>query len=263
MSAYRSILIKSTAVTALSIATSLLLAITIVPALGGVVDGNAWLMCILCPLVIAYPASAWQFSQAMRLRRANAEIARLHRELEGAHRDLMASHRELADRARHDALTGLLNREGFFGALGEAVAGDPAGVLLMIDADHFKAINDQFGHPTGDRALRAIGDVIASSVAADGLAGRIGGEEFAVYLRGAALDAGAETAERIRRTVAALAVETGNGAPVALSVSVGCASRSVEGSLEALVAAADRQLYRAKRRGRNRVALPARAKAAA
>jgi diguanylate cyclase (GGDEF)-like protein len=263
MLAYRSILLKSTAVTVLSIAVSLLLAITIVPALGGVVDGNAWLMCILCPLVIAYPASAWQFFQAMRLRRANAEIARLHRELEEAHRDLMASHGELAERARHDALTGLLNREGFFGALDEAVAGDPSGVLLMIDADHFKAINDQFGHPTGDRALRAIGDVIAGSVAADGLAGRIGGEEFAVYLRGAALEEAAEIAEQIRRSVSALDIETGNGAPVPLSVSVGCASRSVEGSLEALVAVADRQLYRAKRRGRNRVALPAKAKAAA
>lgn len=263
MLAYRSILIKSTVATALSVAASLLLAITIVPALGGVVDGNAWLMCILCPLVIAYPASAWQFFQAMRLRRAHAEIARLHRELEEAHRDLMASHGELAERARHDALTGLLNREGFFGALHEAVVGDPSGVLLMIDADHFKAINDQFGHPVGDRALRAIGDVIAGSVAVDGLAGRIGGEEFAVYLRGAALEEGAEIAEQIRRSVSALDIEPGNGAPVPLSVSVGCASRSVGGSLEALLAAADRQLYRAKRRGRNRVALPAKAKAAA
>jgi hypothetical protein len=69
----------------LSIAASLGLALTVVPMLGGVVDGTAWLMCILCPLLIAWPASAWQFRQAQRLKDAHGEIERLHGELSAAH----------------------------------------------------------------------------------------------------------------------------------------------------------------------------------
>ena len=263
MPAYHTILLKSSAVTALSIGASLLLAITIVPALGGVVDGNAWLMCVLCPLFIAFPTSAWQFRQAMRLRSANDEIARLHRDLADAHRDLIAGHAELAERARRDGMTRLLNREGFFGDLREAFAADPAGVLLVIDADHFKSINDRFGHPVGDAALRAIGGVIARAVGQNGLAGRIGGEEFAIYLRGAGIADGEAMAEDVLQAVAALELRAESGAIVSLSVSIGGASRAAEPSLAALVSAADRQLYRAKRRGRNRVALPTKAKAAA
>jgi diguanylate cyclase (GGDEF)-like protein len=263
MPALRIILLKSSTVTVLSIGASLLLAVTVVPALGGVVDGNAWLMCVLCPLFIAFPVSTWQFFQASRLRMANDEIARLHLDLAAAHQGLIASHAELAERARRDGLTNLLNREGFLAALRDAIAEDPVGVLLVLDADHFKTINDRFGHPVGDAALRAIGGVITSATGQNGLGGRIGGEEFAVYLPGADLTRGAAMAEHLRQAVAALELKAESGEMVPLSVSIGAASRAAEPDLTALVAAADRQLYRAKRRGRNRVALPAREKAAA
>lgn len=92
------IILKASLATLLSIAASLGIAVTIVPMLGGVVDGNAWLMCILCPLLIAWPVSAWQFWQGQRLRDAYGEIARLHGELEETHRELSAAHDALLER---------------------------------------------------------------------------------------------------------------------------------------------------------------------
>lgn len=263
MSLGRVVLLKSAVATVLSVAASLFLAVTIVPALGGVVDGNAWLMCVLCPLFIAFPVSAWQFRQTERLRAAHREVARLHEQLARTHGALTAAHEELKERARRDGMTGLLNRESFFAALAQAMAADPSGVLLAVDADHFKTINDRFGHPVGDAALRAIGGAIAGTVGEGGLCGRIGGEEFAIYLAGSDLAGAAQVAERIRMAVARLRIEAESGAPVALSVSIGGASRRGMATVTALVAEADRQLYRAKRRGRDRVVLAPQAKAAA
>ena len=142
------IVLKSTAVAVASICTSLLLAVTIVPAMGGVVDGNAWLMCIVCPLLISWPASAFTFWQGERLKSAHRELARTHAEL-------ALAHRRLADRASRDEMTGLLNRESFFAALEKARAEPSGGSFLIIDADHFKSINDRFGHPVGDVVLQA------------------------------------------------------------------------------------------------------------
>lgn len=254
MSLWRIVLFKSSVATILSVAASLLLAVTIVPALGGVVDGNAWLMCVLCPLFIAFPVSTWQFRQTERLRAAHAEIRRLHDEVAKSHRALIAAHEELKERAQRDGMTGLLNRESFFAALTQAMATHGSGVLLAIDADHFKTINDRFGHPVGDAALRAIAETIRRSVPATGIAGRVGGEEFDVYLPRMRPADAAELAERIRTDVAARRLIADDGTEVSLSISIGGASQG-ERSLSVLVSEADRQLYKAKRRGRDRVVM--------
>ena len=242
----RRIILKASLATLLSIAASLGLAVTVVPMLGGVVDGNAWLMCILCPLLIAWPASAWQFWQAQRLRDAHGEIARLHGELTAAHEALL-------EKARHDGLTGVLNRETFLAALEQASLEGGHGMLLLIDADHFKQINDRFGHPVGDDALRRLAQAIAGTVAQDGFSGRLGGEEFAVYLPGMTISEAGPVATRLLEVVRRLRIEAPAGGVVGLTVSIGAAAQTGDATLDELIAEADEQLYRAKTAGRNRV----------
>src|SRR5690606_4688912 len=182
------IFLKSTVVAFLSLGASLLLVLTIVPALGGVVDGNAWLMMTICPLAITWPASAYTFWQAGKLQRAHHELAR-------AHAELAEAHRSLEEKSRHDTMTGMLNRESFFALLDRAQRKTDRGALLIIDADHFKRINDNYGHLTGDRALLEIAAAIRSAVRADDILGRIGGEEFAALIAGAGEDEAARVAE--------------------------------------------------------------------
>jgi diguanylate cyclase (GGDEF)-like protein len=250
--ATRRIVLKASIATSLSIAASLGIAVTVVPMLGGVVDGTAWLMCVLCPLLIAWPVSAWQFWQGQRLRDAYGEIARLHGELEEAHRELSVDHDALLEKARRDSLTGMLNRDGFLAALGQAMAGGGQGTLLFIDADHFKQINDRFGHPVGDDALRRLARAIAGVVGKSGLSGRLGGEEFAVYLPGVVLPDARPAALRILNAVRRLRIEAPGGRTVNLTVSIGAAGQGGVATLDELIAEADAQLYRAKTQGRNR-----------
>lgn len=243
----RKIIIRASIATALSIVGSLGLAVTIVPMLGGVVDGNAWLMTVVCPLLIAFPASAYQFWQNERLRVARDEIERLHGELTSAHA-------ALAQRARHDGMTGLLNRESFFGEAARQVGLDERGALLVIDADRFKTINDRFGHPTGDDALLAITAAMKSVLRRGDLCGRIGGEEFSVYLPGTSETEARVIAERLRAAVAACDFKAPDGTSLPLTVSVGGAPAGQERSFEQVMTEADRLLYKAKRQGRDRVA---------
>ncbi|CAM5765647.1 GGDEF domain-containing protein [Bosea minatitlanensis] len=252
----RKIIVKASLATVLSIAASLGLAVTIVPLLGGVVDGNAWLMCVLCPLLIAWPVSAWQFSQAERLRETRNEIARLHRELEEAHRNLSAAHAVTVEKARRDGMTGLLNRGSFLAAVREMMAGTRAGALLLVDADHFKQINDRFGHPVGDEALQGLAEAIAGALEAGHLAGRLGGEEFAVYLPGVATGEARRIAAKIIETVRRLRVAVSAEEAISLTVSIGGATQAGGVTLNELIAEADEQLYRAKMMGRNRAVFP-------
>ncbi|CAH1674990.1 Diguanylate cyclase (GGDEF) domain-containing protein [Hyphomicrobiales bacterium] len=248
-SSTRRIILKASLATLLSIAASLGLAVTIVPMLGGVVDGNAWLMCILCPLLIAWPASAWQFRRAQRLRDAHGEIERLHCELS-------AAHDALVEKARRDSLTGMLNRESFLAELGEAMAEGGPGTLLFIDADHFKQVNDRFGHLVGDAALRTLAKAITDAIGKDGVSGRFGGEEFAVYLPGVVLRDARPTAGRILDAVRRLRIEARGGGVVGLTVSIGAAGQTGASTRDELIAQADEQLYRAKTQGRNRAVFP-------
>jgi diguanylate cyclase (GGDEF)-like protein len=120
----------------------------------------------------------------------------------------------------------------------------------MIDIDHFKRLNDRYGHPTGDTVLRAVADAIAATVRGDDTPARYGGEEFAVVLRTADAAQAADVAERVRLAVRQLPVETlGVAEPVTVSVGVAVGS----GDVTALVRRADAALYAAKRRGRDRV----------
>ncbi len=165
--------------------------------------------------------------------------------------------RRLTTLATTDSLTGLFNRRSFDATIEKEWKrakreGTPL-ALLMIDADHFKAYNDQHGHQAGDKALASIAAcVIASSCEDTDLAARYGGEEFAVLLPNTTTDLAVRVGERIRASVAYQGTSDHLTLP---TVSIGVASHC-PGDMEesdSLVAAADRALYEAKRQGRNRV----------
>ena len=167
--------------------------------------------------------------------------------------ELAQANQRLAEMATTDGLTGLVNHRQFHQSLAEAVAAHATVSLLMIDVDHFKAFNDGFGHPAGDRVLQIVGDVLRAATRADDTVARYGGEEFAVVLPGLDDDHALSVAERARAAVERAAVP---GRPVTVSVGVATveagAARPEE--VEAwLVDQADTALYAAKAQGRNRV----------
>jgi len=154
-----------------------------------------------------------------------------------------------------DPLSGMLNRRGFSEACmlvieREAVAGRPVTVMIF-DIDHFKSINDRFGHPAGDEILKLFSTVVMSNLRISDLSGRIGGEEFAALLP-CALEEGVIVAERVREAFEASGIVCEQG-PVDTTVSIGVAGGPAGTELEVLLASADTALYQAKRSGRNRV----------
>lgn len=169
----------------------------------------------------------------------------------GAHLAAAAHVRAAENRAMTDALTGLANRRALERVMGEWSDGTCA--LVCVDLDHFKRLNDGFGHAAGDEALRHVARILRQSLRGDDLAARIGGEEFALWLPGAPLAKAREVAERVRG-----AVEQGvlqwSGADIRLTCSLGLAGvPDTVTRPQNLLAAADTALYRAKSLGRNRV----------
>lgn len=253
---------KATLIAIGSAAVSLLLVLTLVPAIGGVVEGNALLMTLVCPILIAFPASAHALWQKKKLTDALAELTAAHDGLAEAHMQLAEAHARLSEKARHDDMTGMLNRESFFAALKNTRRRTDSGTLLIIDADHFKYINDTHGHQQGDVALLMIAEAIRNGMRDGDLVGRIGGEEFAAFLAGASEEEALVVAERIRLGVESLRFSPGEGKYLPLSVSIGAARLRPHLSWSEMMREADRRLYEAKRRGRNRVVYEGTAQAA-
>lgn len=126
--------------------------------------------------------------------------------------------------------------------------------LLLVDIDHFKSVNDRYGHPAGDVVLSRFGDLVKMSIRDIDIAGRLGGEEFAILLVDSDLEYAQEIAERIRKVVEDTIVPLEGGTRLSFTVSIGVAQATSEiQSIDALMAAADRALYRAKGFGRNRI----------
>jgi len=167
---------------------------------------------------------------------------------------------ELEEMATRDPLTGLFNRREMSRVLEEEL--DRARryqrpmAVLWIDFDHFKDINDTFGHAAGDSVLRSISRLLLGSVRSVDSIGRFGGEEFVIVLPEMDLGEAQETAERLRRKVAEEPQPLGNDQTVPLTISVGIAVYPDHGqSASTLCAAADKAMYLAKQRGRNCVAM--------
>lgn len=198
---------------------------------------NGLVVAVIVPLVVA-PIVTWRLLSTMH-------------ELHGARNELQRL-------ARTDPLTGLLNRRGFMEEIATATARARADrvpvAIILFDIDHFKSVNDRFGHETGDGAIRYVASVLAgvSAPVAASLC-RHGGEEFALLLTGSTIrqvHALAETA-RVAVTEQPFFIK---GVSLQITVSAGCAIAPCdEASLDGLLASADAALYRAKAAGRNRV----------
>lgn len=186
-------------------------------------------------VIVAYPIALLFLGQA-------AEVSRLAEELREA--------------SQTDHLTRLANRREFMASVGDMLAQSRnpggAGTLLFIDADHFKQINDTYGHGVGDEVLIALGQVIRDSVRQADVAARVGGEEFAVFLHNADVAVAQTVAERIR-TQAHHISQTMEMDRVGITVSIGIARHSKGQGLEDVLRAADRSLYIAKEQGRDRI----------
>jgi diguanylate cyclase (GGDEF)-like protein len=162
---------------------------------------------------------------------------------------------ELREMASTDSLTSLPNRRSFEDAARQWF-GSPRGrslssSALMIDVDWFKQVNDTYGHEIGDLVLESLADVLRTSCRGSDIPARVGGEEFAILLPGTREDGASVVAERIRRGVEDLAIDTGQGT-LRISVSVGVAEEATR-DLDRLLRRADAALYRAKEQGRDRV----------
>jgi diguanylate cyclase len=180
----------------------------------------------------------------------------------GSPRWLQALLDALVDLSSRDALTGLANRRAFEVALAREVdrvarSGEPA-LLLAMDIDHFKRVNDTWGHAAGDHVIKCVGTALIDSVRPMDLVARVGGEEFAIILPNCASGFGETVAERVRRRVERMPVvisPTGQQISVSISVGGAFAPQWVRSTPALWQERADQQLYLAKAQGRNLVRL--------
>ncbi|MBN1545743.1 MAG: diguanylate cyclase [Syntrophaceae bacterium] len=164
----------------------------------------------------------------------------------------------LKDQATHDPLTGLWNRAAINGILDKeldrAIRDRRCVSLIMADIDHFKRINDNFGHPTGDRVLKETTRRISETLRTYDAVGRYGGEEFICVLPGCKLQTASKIAERIRVAIESNDIDTGEG-KISVTISLGVAAyrNGMDTGRDVLIKMADTALYLAKNNGRNRV----------
>lgn len=173
----------------------------------------------------------------------------LYARLRAAER-VIGMQRELMRLATTDPLTGLLNRRAFFEQAQECCSSRLANVSsIMLDIDHFKSINDTYGHAAGDDTIRRVADVVTTH---SKFAGRLGGEELAILLEDTSLAAAVEVAELIRSRIQQLRVRAPDGI-ITLTASLGVSERRPGETIDELLKRADLALYAAKQTGRNRV----------
>ncbi len=203
-----------------------------------------------------------------RLQALTEESRSLRDHLEGARsptsaqEHLVAEHAEkivdLRTAAYQDPLTGLANRRAFDELLPQLVetcrSTDTPFALAIVDIDHFKLLNDTHGHPFGDTVLQGVAEAIARAVRQDDVVARFGGEEFAVFIRGAVPNVARAVADRLRRASATLRIRPEpDDSPVVVTSSAGLANLRPGDDAESLYARADAARARAKQGGRDRL----------
>jgi diguanylate cyclase (GGDEF)-like protein len=200
---------------------------------------------ILAIWLLVLNRHARHFNQRMAQANARLESAVAHRT------------RQLVWLANTDPLTGLKNRRAFMETAEAQILQcrrypHPLAALL-IDIDHFKSINDRYGHHVGDQAIRRVTDTITNTLRDSDIIGRFGGEEFAVLMPHTDLPAALVAAERLRQAVAGMKIGLLEGGPLSMTISLGLAMHEPGVSLDTLLMRADMALYRAKSGSRNRV----------
>ncbi|TXJ05382.1 MAG: diguanylate cyclase [Aeromicrobium sp.] len=191
---------------------------------------------------------------------ANASNAALQKDLEATEQEAQQLRSELDKHRREamtDPLTGLLNRRGMEIETARVIDFAPGSdaAMLVMDIDHFKKINDTYGHAVGDVVIRKVAETMAEIAPGEAVTARFGGEEFVILLPGASCDAARALAEKVRTTIARLRLVRRHDklAIAPFTISVGVAARAHEEPVAALFDRADKALYEAKHGGRNRV----------
>ncbi|QJI29483.1 GGDEF domain-containing protein [Pseudomonas sp. ADAK18] len=221
------------------------------------------LVLLPCTIWLLFQPSSMQVGMALAVLVFSSFVAGATRKLSDAlekafrlTRQMEHAHNLSARAAQTDELTGLMNRRAFFEhaqrLYDQCKDNQQPLCALMLDMDHFKDINDTYGHQTGDEVLRQIGGVISASFRQSDVSGRVGGEEFAVLLPDTSVEVARDIAEQLIKAIAGLITEPVLG----LTASLGMASTLTVGQdLHHLMNTADKALYRAKALGRNQVAV--------
>ena len=192
----------------------------------------------LVPVFIGIPVIFYIEGQSIKLKNAIVTL------------DLMRE--EAEERSKRDSMTGLYNHQHFMEKIHSRGQRDD-GSLIILDIDHFKHINDSFGHQSGDAALIEVVNAVRKTVRASDVVGRIGGEEFAVFLQDANKEEAKMVASRIRQTVERIDFAPEDGVKAPLTVSVGLAMNDEVSNVVGTMKLADMRMYKAKQSGRNRV----------
>ncbi|MHA5991728.1 GGDEF domain-containing protein [Pseudomonas aeruginosa] len=166
-------------------------------------------------------------------------------------KSIISRSKGLESRMRRDPLTNLLNHGQFMASAATVLAEGPPSSLVLIDIDHFKSVNDTFGHPVGDRVLVGLAEVLTDSLRTDDYVGRLGGEEFGIVMVGANPSQAKMVVDRLRSIFTAIQFQSEDGTSFTCSFSAGVATLNV--SVKEAHRAADEALYSAKRSGRDRV----------
>jgi len=196
------------------------------------------------------------FKDVTVIERKNQDLALAYTKLQQSESEIIKQNSQLKYLANHDPLTSCLNRRSFFEEFQEkyeaAASASQMIMCLMIDIDHFKSVNDTYGHAVGDSVIVGLAELLRHTCKKDDLVGRYGGEEFCMVLDGADENGAAEVAEHLRREVKAQSsLWLGNDR--SLSISIGIAPADIDaGSVNNAVNNADQALYQAKESGRDR-----------
>ncbi len=222
-----------------SVIGSVALTTSLSTGLGAEAQRTGILIAVVVPLIVAPIAVSSLVWLIVRNHRLLVEVDRL---------------------ADHDDLTGLMNRRAFFRRARERVAVGGAErpvALALADLDHFKSINDSYGHDVGDRALRHVAQEIARHAPEDALVARLGGEEFAILFEWNSLSDARAMMERVGKAVAASPCAVEGEERVVVTVSIGVAVAGMERDVDTLLKRADAAMYAAKDNGRNQTLLAA------
>lgn len=235
------ILFRAMLVTILVVILGQIFSFSIRYAAGQPFTAFLFMMNSIMPILTAFPISVYIFMQNEKLKKTAAELAE--------------ANRLLRIRADTDSMTGLLNRNAFLERIKPLNKTSDQAALLVVDADNFKNINDAFGHQAGDTALKAIVQALQASVSKQDIIGRIGGEEFAIFLPQTNSDTAQIIAEKLRKAVENIQFTPDENSLYPLSISIGIAMSSGSFTTSQLMRMADQSLYQAKAKGRNQVVM--------
>ncbi|ASK88911.1 GGDEF domain-containing protein [Sphingorhabdus sp. SMR4y] len=205
-------------------------------------------MSFLIPWAITIPLGLYMSKQRFKL-------VQLTNRLKETQIKLRQANKALEQRVNIDGMTGLLSRDSFFSQLDALRADSEASVLMIVDVDHFKKINDNFGHLVGDKALVLLGDIFRKTLRKNDVVGRIGGEEFGIFLPDTSASEGQIIGEIIRHEIENTIFEPHHKMRHVITVSIGVTDIAPHQDRAALMGNADTALFTAKRCGRNQVVL--------